>query len=150
MNNIKNYHSIFCMLFLHSLTFVEKVNQSHSCLQTSPNFNQSKSSLKKRSSNHTASYITVQLAAYLSRCSVTIPFGVISTDLPQNFSFGWMAPWNVYSGDSTWKAETGGWWLTCSHTTRNPRSSLQPGHKVKLASVFFWEIPGFPYNQDTR
>ena len=55
---------------------------------------------------------------YRCRTRVTRPLGVTSTDFPQNLRRGSTAPWNVNSEDSTWNALTGGWWLTCSQTTR--------------------------------
>lgn len=52
--------------------------------------------------------------AYFGSSTVRVPLGWISTLLPQNLIFGLMAPWKRKTGDSAWKAETGGWWLTCS------------------------------------
>lgn len=46
--------------------------------------------------------------------TVTVPLGWISTLFPQNLSLGWMEPWKTKFSLSAWKAETGGWWLTCS------------------------------------
>jgi len=66
-----------------------------------------------------------QIWAYRLRMRVTTPFGVISIDFPQNLILGCTAPWKTKKSDSTWKALTGGWWLTCSQTTRMPRSGLQ-------------------------
>lgn len=73
--------------------------------------------------------------AYLGNSTVTTPFGCISTLFPQNFSFGWIDPWKIQSlSKSAWKADTGGWWLTCSQIILNssrsssyvsPRSGLK-------------------------
>lgn len=54
---------------------------------------------------------------YLGNSTVTTPFGWISTLFPQNLSLGWIEPWKIKCSLSAWKAETGGWWLTCSQTT---------------------------------
>lgn len=55
---------------------------------------------------------------HFSSSTVTMPFGWISTLLPQNFNFGWIEPVNLKSGESAWNADTGGWCETCSHTIR--------------------------------
>lgn len=55
--------------------------------------------------------------SYLGSSTVTTPLGWISTLFPQNLSLGWIEPWKTKCSLSAWKAEIGGWWLTCSHTT---------------------------------
>ena len=51
---------------------------------------------------------------YFVNFSVTIPFGWISTPLPQNLSLGWTVTWNTKPSPTTCTALTGGWWLTCN------------------------------------
>lgn len=61
----------------------------------------------------------IKYETYFGNSTVTIPFGCISTLLPQNLSFGCIEPWNIQLSQSAWNAETGGWWLTCSQIMWN-------------------------------
>lgn len=67
---------------------------------------------------------------YLVSSTVKVPLGWISTLLPQNLILGWIDPWKrKASGDSAWKAETGGWWLTCSQMILSFSTGNQYVHK---------------------
>ena len=80
----------------------------------------------------------VYCSFHIGSSTVNVPFGWNSTDLPQNFTFGYIdprktkflfssfdaSPW-LYVLDgfrpSAWNAETGGWWPTCSLIIRKFR-----------------------------
>lgn len=69
---------------------------------------------------------------------IIVPSGLTSTDRAQSFNLGCMAPDMTKWGESTWNADTGGWWLTCSVTIRKSSSSLERSskqHKTVIKKV---------------
>ena len=75
----------------------------------------------------------VYCSFHFGSSTVKVPFGWNSTDFPQNLTLGYIEPRKtkclslVWSGwfesdwtfrPSAWKADTGGWWPTCSEIIR--------------------------------
>ena len=97
----RSKNSLMTSLWHHSQIYwtVEKQTKRHICLQRAWNFSDflfcNVPYVTSAAATTKEANIMVKKDKYRCRISVTRPFGVTSTDFPQNLSFGSIAPWNV-------------------------------------------------------